>query len=139
MCAVGNHVEEEGERGWLIVGPSDVYLDDMNVFEPDLYYVAKENRRIMVEEGVRGAPDLVAEILSPEDCEQDRNEKREVYARAGVKEMWLIDPDVCAIEVHPLAHGLNVAPEVTRTPAKFAPAMFPGLRIDTAELFKSFA
>src|SRR2546429_6733125 len=39
-----------------------------------------------------GAPDLVAEILSPKTARFDKGVKREVYARTGVKELWIIDP-----------------------------------------------
>jgi len=136
--AVAEYVEER-DAGFVIAGPSDVFLDESNVFEPDFYYVAKDNRRIIFEEGIRGAPDLAAEILSPEDGEQDRNEKREVYARSGVKEMWIVDLQACAIEVHFLTSGLGAIPEIIRAPEPFLPAMFPGLQINTERLFQPLA
>jgi Uma2 family endonuclease len=122
--------------GELVIAPSDVFLDDTNVFQPDLYFVQSLNRRIIVKEGVCGAPDLVVEILSPSNIEDDRDKKRSAYASAGVKEMWIIDPEARQIEIYPLAQGLDVAPAIIGEPDAFLPAMFPGLTIETTRLFK---
>jgi Uma2 family endonuclease len=122
--------------GEVVIALSDVFLDDINVFQPDLYYVTNENRHVLVDEGAKGAPDLVVEIISPSTSSRDRNEKRRVYARAGVAEMWIIDPDARQLEVHPLVRGLNASPAVIREPELFSPALFPGLTIETTRLFK---
>ena len=46
------------------------------------------------EEGpLRGAPDLVIEVLSPSTAQRDRLEKRVLYARSGVRVHWLVDPE----------------------------------------------
>jgi len=127
---------EDHPVGEVVIAPSDVFLDDINVFQPDLYYVRNENRHVLVDEGVKGAPDLVVEIMSPSTSSRDRNEKRRIYARAGVEEMWIIDPDARHLEVHPLAKGLNASPTVIREPEPFSPALFPGLTIETTRLFK---
>ena len=135
FISIGNYLENH-PIGSVTISPSDVFLDDINVFQPDLYFVRNENHDVIVKEGVRGSPDLVVEILSPSNSERDRNEKRQVYARAGVPEMWIVDPDVRAIEVHFLSQGLNAAPLVAREPEAFEPALFPGLKVDTVRLFK---
>jgi Uma2 family endonuclease len=135
LSRIGNYVEQH-HLGELVLGPSDVFLDEINVFQPDLYFVRNENRRIIVKEGVRGAPDLVVEVLSPSNFEQDRNEKQQVYARSGVEEMWIIDPEARQIELYPLAKGLDAAPLIVREPDSFSPALFPGLTIETTLLFK---
>lgn len=49
-------------------------------------------------DGVHGAPDLVAEILSPGTAKNDRGYKQEVYEKAGVKEYWIINPTDKSIE-----------------------------------------
>jgi Uma2 family endonuclease len=41
---------------------------------------------------LHGAPDLVIEILSPGTARYDLHEKKDVYERCGVKELWMIDP-----------------------------------------------
>jgi Uma2 family endonuclease len=47
----------------------------------------------LTEEGAKGAPELVVEILSPKTRRLDLVNKKQEYARAGVKELWIIDPE----------------------------------------------
>ena len=54
---------------------------------------------------IRLAPDWVCEILSPSTEKYDRNEKREIYASAGVKHLWLVDPRIELLEVFALSTG----------------------------------
>jgi len=69
-----------------------VVLEDDQVFEPDILFVARERSDIIQERGVFGAPDLVVEILSASTAAHDRGAKFHIYERAGVQELWLIDP-----------------------------------------------
>lgn len=61
--------------------------------EPDVLFVAKENRDRLKETYLDGPADLVIEIISPESLSRDRGEKFVEYEVAGVREYWLIDPD----------------------------------------------
>ncbi|MFQ5857580.1 MAG: Uma2 family endonuclease [Anaerolineae bacterium] len=54
--------------------------------------IDKERLDIIQREGVFGAPDLVIEILSAGTVTYDRGPKFRAYERAGVRELWLIDP-----------------------------------------------
>lgn len=103
---------------------------------PDLFFVRKGNPRVVIDKIVEGPPDLVIEILSPSDFREDRETKRPAYARAGVEEMWIIDPETRQIEGYDLAQGIDVAPMIIREPEPFSPALFPGLTIETTRLFK---
>jgi Uma2 family endonuclease len=69
-----------------------VRLSDTDVFEPDVLFVARERAKIIQERGIFGAPDLVVEILSASTAPYDRGDKFHAYERAGVGELWLIDP-----------------------------------------------
>ncbi len=73
---------------------SDTYvvLSDTEVVKPDLLFVSKAREDIITFENIQGAPDLVIEILSPSTSRRDWNEKRELYARYGVREYWIADP-----------------------------------------------
>jgi Uma2 family endonuclease len=80
----------------------------------------------------RPTPVLVAEILSPSTASHDRGAKLRFYARAGVREAWIMDPDAETIEVHDLAAAqrhLFAAGEIAESRA------VPGLRIDVAAYF----
>ena len=61
-------------------------------FQPDIIFVSKENAGIITDANIQGAPDLVVEIISPSSTGRDWVVKRDLYARHGVKEYWLIDP-----------------------------------------------
>ena len=69
-----------------------VVLASDQVYEPDILFVARERAGRITERGVMGAPDLVVEILSRATVAYDRGPKLRGYERAGVREVWLIDP-----------------------------------------------
>ena len=78
--------------GIFYFAPFDVILSRFNVVQPDLIFVSGARSHIITEDNIRGAPDLVVEILSPSTAGYDRTTKRDLYARHGVREYWLIDP-----------------------------------------------
>ena len=90
------------------IAPVDVRLpkDDEpdeaidTVVQPDVIVVCDERK--LDRRGVRGAPDLVVEVLSPSTAYHDHKRKREVYERAGVKEYWLVDPVERMIHIYRL-------------------------------------
>ena len=79
--------------GRLYAAPRDVYLTDTDIVQPDLLFISNERLEIDTERPVRGAPDLVVEVRSPSTANRDWTTKRQLYARHGVKEYWIIDPD----------------------------------------------
>ena len=72
--------------------------------EPDLIFVAQEHLDRLRETYLEGPADLVVEIVSPESVGRDRGEKFYEYARGGVPEYWVIDPQVECVEFYQL-HG----------------------------------
>lgn len=114
--------------------PVDVYLDNKNVFQPDLLLVKKENLAIITERGLQGAPDLAVEIISPSNAFKDRNHKRRLYQKFGVKEYWIIDPGNRTLEIYdfsseetPILYLVGEG-EVTSN-------LLPGLSFSFADLF----
>ena len=85
--------------GKVYFSPFDVVLSDTNVVQPDILFISNERAEIITPDNVRGAPDLVVEILSPATAERDRTLKLDLYARHGVKEYWIVDPDAETITV----------------------------------------
>ena len=57
-----------------------------DVVEPDLLLITNDQTDIITKKNVRGAPALVVEITSPSTQRRDRRQKRDLYARAGVRD-----------------------------------------------------
>ena len=120
--------------GTLLLAPTDVVLSQESVVQPDILFVSNERRGIITEANVSGAPDLVVEILSPSTAERDRELKLDLYARHGVREYWIVDPDEETVEVMELeAAG---ASDVRRYDGGLVEsALLPGLAISLADVF----
>lgn len=73
------------------VAPADVILSECDVVQPDVFVVCGGEK--VHPEGIRGAPDVVFEILSPSTALKDRGVKRALYERHGVAEYVLLDPE----------------------------------------------
>jgi len=54
---------------------------------------------------VTAAPDWICELLWPDTVRLDRGAKRRMYAEAGVKHLWLLDPQARVLECFALAGG----------------------------------
>jgi Uma2 family endonuclease len=60
---------------------------------PDLFFVTRERlEKRLKHTHFEGAADLAVEFVSPESVERDEDEKFREYAKAGVREYWLINP-----------------------------------------------
>ena len=93
---LGNYLE--GRKCTAIPGGFDLHLTKDNIFIPDVMVVC--DRKKIRGNGVFGAPDLVVEVLSPSTANHDRGHKKEIYAKCGVREYWIVSPFDKAIEVY---------------------------------------
>ncbi len=132
---LGRHIEG-GFGGKVYFAPLDVYLSEHNVFQPDVLFVARANLGILQEDGIHGPPDLVIEVLSPATAQLDKKTKRRIYARAGVKELWLVDPLLLQIQVHDFARDQAKPVRLIEEEESFATPLLPGLTISVAAIFK---
>ncbi len=89
---------KKNNLGTVLYAPFDVVLSETDVVQPDIIFVSKERMGLMTEKNLRGAPDLVIEILSSTTKERDKLVKKRLYGEYGVKEFWIVDPDKKAIE-----------------------------------------
>ena len=127
---------EKYPLGSIHIAPSDVQLTDLNIYQPDLYYISRTRRAFLTDQGARGAPDLIVEILSPKTAKLDRGVKREIYARSGVEEMWIVDPTVKKIEVYRFSTTIDIPVGTFGVRQKFAAPLFPGLKIALSRVFE---
>jgi Uma2 family endonuclease len=89
----------ESGLGLVIGAPFDVYLDEQNVPQPDLMVVLWDRERVLGSARLESAPSLAIEIIAPSSATKDRVTKRNLYARYGVPEYWLVDPDATTVTI----------------------------------------
>jgi Uma2 family endonuclease len=116
------------------VAPTDVVFDDYNVVQPDLIVVCDRDK--ITEANIKGAPDLVVEILSPTTGRKDRREKKALYERFGVREFLVIDPSNETVERFALAEGKYRPPDVFGWDETMRLSLFPDLEIELWTIFE---
>jgi Uma2 family endonuclease len=67
---------------------------------PDLFFIGPDRAGELDADGCRVPPDLVAEVTSPGTRSVDLHEKRDIYARIGVGEYWVVDLTREVVLVH---------------------------------------
>jgi Uma2 family endonuclease len=99
----------QGKPCELLISPIDVFLpssqneaeDDVDtIVQPDVIVVCDRDK--LIDKGVRGGPDFVVEILSPSTAMKDMSQKKVLYAKHGVREYWLINPEDMSTLVYKL-------------------------------------
>lgn len=87
----------------LFEQPGDSPKNVKTVVQPDLMVVCDPDK--VDHRGIRGAPDLVVEVISPSTQRYDRLLKFDRYMRAGVLEYWIVDPNARTVWVYTLQDG----------------------------------
>jgi Uma2 family endonuclease len=121
--------------GEVLPAPCDVVLSETNVVQPDILFVSAERLSIIGEKNVAGPPDLVVEVLSAGTEERDRTLKTKLYARFGVRELWVADPKAKTVALFVLSgegyrqEAVFGVGEILRSP------LLPGLEISLDDVF----
>ena len=123
--------------GEILDAPCDVFLDEINVIQPDLFFVGNNRSHLLSERGVEGAPDLIVEILSPSTRNQDLGPKKKIYAASGVSEYWVVDPDNHQVLVFRFAVDALTPVETLNKTDVLTSDQFAGLEIDLTDVFES--
>lgn len=127
---------EEGPGGWLFLHETELHLHG-DVLIPDLAGWRRERMPEMPDVvGITVAPDWLCEVLSPSTEALDRSRKMAVYAREGVRHLWLVDPRRHALEVYRLETGkwLLLETHAGNTPVHAEP--FEALPLKLASLWE---
>lgn len=99
------HRGRGGPGGWVLLDEPELHLG-ADVLVPDLAGWRRERMPEIPETtAFTLAPDWVCEVLSPSTSRTDRAKKRPIYAREGVRHLWLVDPDAHTLEIFRLDGG----------------------------------
>ncbi len=128
---LGNHFAGKSCR--VFPAPTDVKLSNQDVVQPDLLVVCDRNQ--MKRTHIEGAPTLVVEIQSPSTASFDRVRKMRLYARSGVKEVWLITPYPWLAELYALDGDSYRLAQSCEKSDTLKSRIFPDLEIDLERVF----
>jgi Uma2 family endonuclease len=90
--------------GEVYLAPIDVVFTQSRTVQPDLIFISRKNEEI-IQDAIRGVPDLVMEVVSKGSWRRDRVDKKALYEQFGVKEYWIIDPEAGIVELFSLVSG----------------------------------
>lgn len=121
--------------GVVLCAPLDVILSLENVLQPDIVFISTHRRSILSREGIRGGPDLCVEILSSSSRDIDRNAKRLLYAKYGVTEYWIVDPEANTVELYRLQENATTPSRRLTASETLTSALIPGFSLALAEVF----
>ena len=124
---------EAASLGEILISPLDVHLPSGDVVEPDVLFVPTKNLD-MIQDWVRGVPDLLVEVLSPGNIPHDRKTKRRIYARNGVREYWIVDGEAETVEVLTLAGDRYDVHAVCRPGESIRSPLFPDLALPVGDV-----
>lgn len=136
--ALREHVRVR-RAGTVVLAPFDVVLKSERpavVLQPDVVFVSDEHRDRLTKANLQGAPDLAVEVLSPTNARLDRMRKLRLYARYGVRELWLVPFDVDRVEVLTLGPGGRYGKAALVEPGDVLNSpLLPGFSLNVAEIF----
>ena len=134
---VGGYIGEHG-LGNVYAAPTDVLLADPSVVQPDLLFIRRDRLHILTAPNVKGAPDLVVEVISPSSTKTDQEVKRALYAKYGVPHYWIFEPVEQWVRAFELgADGTYELVAEASGDALFSAPPFPDLTIPLARLWGS--
>ena len=128
---------EQNPIGEVLPTPG-VIFDNFNGAIPDIVFITNQQvDNIGSGERILEAPALAIEIVSPgkENARRDREVKRQVYGKFGVKEYWIVNPESRAVEIYRLKkHTLALVATLTDDGEITSP-LLPGFQCKASQVF----
>jgi len=123
------------KAGQVLVAPVDVYLEERETYQPDIIFISRERLSIIEPARVAGPPDVVMEVLSPSTAYYDLKSKARIYAKHGVKEYWIVDPEDKSIEVYTGQDGGLGLHQRVQGKGKVSSLLLAEFAVEAAEVF----
>jgi len=129
---IGNYIQANSGPCKVYPAPFAVFLniDDFTYVEPDISIICDPDK--LDDEGCKGAPDWIIEIVSPSSRRMDYYTKVSLYHAAGVREYWIVDPLRQAIVIYDMEH--DDGPNIHSFTEKISANIFGNLQIDFSNL-----
>ena len=128
---------DQNPTGEVFLTPG-VIFDQFNSAIPDAVFISSQRRsEIISGERIVGAPELVVEIVSPgqENSRRDRELKRQVYGKHGVREYWIADPGTRSLEIYRLQRRTLKLVATLTDKDKVTSPILPGFNCQASQIF----
>ena len=132
----GNYLDSN-PIGEVLATPGVVFSDLDGVI-PDIVFFTNERAKLILSgERIVAAPDLIVEIVSPgsENERRDRVIKKQLYAKFGVREYWIADPESMTIEIITWSAGAADQSVVFHGDDEVKSVVLPGLSFKVSRVF----
>jgi Uma2 family endonuclease len=138
LVAIENYLETHDGVGEIFAAQVDAVFTRWDVVVPDLTFVAADQRTILTQPNIQGAPALVVEVLSPRTKKRDLGVKKDLFERGGVREYWVVDPDANTVIIYRRAADGNFSqvqslPDDSRS---LTTPLLPGFVLPLDKLFR---
>ena len=128
---------QQNRIGILVPGVGAIFSQHDAVI-PDLVFVLNEHwDNVTTETALKGPPDLAIEIASrgTENRRRDFSLKRQLYAKYGVKEYWVVDPERRSVDVYRLSNSILQEIVKLTDEAYLTSPLLPRLRLSLSDVF----
>jgi len=124
--------------GLVIATPGLVFSEYSGVIPDIVFFTHGRGEEIISGERLVAAPDIVIEILSPgrENVSRDRVAKRQLYAKHGVNEYWIVDSESRAVEIYRLTSEKLEPATMPRDQDEITSPLLSGFTCPLASIFK---
>ncbi|MEI8383665.1 MAG: Uma2 family endonuclease [Planctomycetota bacterium] len=134
-------VKERG-LGKVMRAPLPIRLWDGQMREPDVLFLRPDRLQKLAEAGNRAQPDgadLVMEVVSPgaQNRDRDLEVKRQEYAKAGIAEYWIVDPELRTITVLELAGDAYLVAGECQPNQLATSTLLPGFTVSVDQVFQA--
>ncbi len=117
------------------MAPARVMLDEQRYREPDLCVMLGRNKHRRNRKYWVGA-DFVLEVISESNRDHDWTTKRTDYAKAGIPEYWIVDPDQRTVTKLVLIDAAYVEESTARDGDSLTSTILENFVVDIAQLFR---
>ena len=133
IIRLGSYVEIN--KLGMLYGPDATYQIGINERLPDVSFISAMRLPQDGEPTTKWVivPDLAVEVISPNDLFGKVKTKIREYLAAGVKEVWIVEPDVNMITIYRSQTDFSVFAEEDELVSE---SLFPGFRLKLSELFQ---
>lgn len=128
---------EDQKLAFADFAPVGVLMPGCDPVQPDFVVVLAARASIIQNRRIRGVPDLIAEVLSPGNKAYDEDVKLTAYARAGLPEYLVIDPEKRQLRLHRLEKPGKYGPPRVFNPGDTVTfACLPTIPVPVSQIFE---